>query len=193
MIDTISSVLILMEKHGLSVLMNAIFIVVILTVLRNNQKNIVILIENITKLIVEIEEKIIKGQLHDDLIKVIVKNKWREFLKDYNKEIYLYMLKNNIVVNYSLIDNELKNMIVKQVYSLKVLIQDKTTAINTNKLCGLIKIELDDTHNLIMELLKELSTSKEYERDKEIIIRSLSSHFDKILDKGLNDIDNIDI
>lgn len=193
MIEHITNVLILIEKHGLGLVLNAIFIIMIIHSMKTNQKNILEHIEKSTKLIELIEEKLLKEQLPDNLVKVFVKSKFREFIKDYQKEIYLYLLKNNIAINYTNIDNELNNLITKQIYSLKSLLQDKTTTNNTNKLCELIRNELGDIHELIMKIFRELGESEDYLNDKETITRTLSTHFDKILDKGLNDIDNIEI
>lgn len=191
MLEHISNVLLLMEKHGISLLLNAVFIVVIINSLKTNQKNILILIENTTKLMDFVEEKILKGQLHDNVIKVIVKNKWREFLKDYNKEIYLYLLKNNIEANYNNIDMELLNLINKQVYSLKTLIQDKTTNFNVEKLSAVVRKELEETHSQTMLVFKDLIENKY--SDKYEITRILTNHFDHRLDEGLTVIDNTDI
>lgn len=187
----ISTVFLLLEKHGISMVISAIAIYLTFRFLNEFIANLKKTIDELSQTVMIIKESIVNQYASEELLKFMIKMRASMIMFEYKYKIVMYIYRNNIKENINSIITELDTFVTASIFKTIELFKGKAKHEDIETFALIIQEQLVNSNNIVKEIFVDLATGDNKGYDKNRLLRDIENHITKLESDLKKDIEDI--
>lgn len=137
--------------------------------------------------------RIANDYVSKEVMQLMAKLRVRYIMSDYKYIVVRYIVRNNIKQNIKLIESEIENYVSNVIFRTLEIFKNKMRLDDIQIINNTIQRELlEYNQTILLPIFDELAEREHTKEETDILIRELENHFERITDKLVKEMDNLD-